>query len=337
METHMETRYEFELLEMIAAPWISQSIYVAVKLGIIDLLTNVTSYKVLAQKVNANPEVLYRVLQGLVSVGIVSEIHLGSFVLTEMGQLLVSGKPGKLSSLALLWGEEFYQAWGNLLETVQTGNTAFDSVYNTNFFEYLRNKPEVARTFNDTMTGLTALLYPKVPNTYDFSSYKRLVDVGGGCGALIGLILKANPSLKGVLFDQSNVVTNANSVLSDYGVLDRCEIVAGDFFEKVPAGGDIYLLSNIIHDWDNDQAVSILKNCRRAIDEQGHLLLVEMVLSNEQEPKLARMTDLNMLVLTGGRERTQEEFTSLLSSSGFTLKRFLPIEQLIYIVEAVPN
>ncbi|WP_223280144.1 acetylserotonin O-methyltransferase [Nostoc sp. PA-18-2419] len=333
----METRNEFELIKMIAAPWISQSIYAVVKLGVIDLLVDATDYQALAQKVNANPEVLYRLLQGLVSVGIVSEIRLGTFVLTDIGSLLLSGAAGGLSSLALLWGEEFYQAWGNVLETVQTGNTAFDRVYNTNLFQYLHSKPEVAKTFNDAMTGLAAFLYPKVLTTYDFSSCKRLVDVGGGCGTLIGLILAANPSLKGVLFDQPDVVTQANTVLSAYGVLDRCDIVGGDFFETVPTGGDTYVLSNIIHDWDNDRSLSILNNCRRAIDEQGRLLLVEMVLSNQQEPTLARMTDLNMLVLTGGRERTQEEFTSLLSSSGFALKRFLPVEQVTCIVEAVPN
>lgn len=333
----METRNEFELIKMIAAPWISQSIYAVVKLGVIDLLAEATDYQVLAQKVNANPEVLYRLLQGLVSVGIVSEIRLGTFVLTSMGSLLLSGAAGGLSCLALLWGEEFYQAWGNLLETVQTGNTAFDGVYSSNLFQYLHGKPEVARTFNEAMTGLAAFLYPKVLTTYDFSNCKRLVDVGGGCGTLMGLILSANPSLKGVLLDRPNVVSQANTVLSAYGVLDRCDIVGGDFFETVPAGGDTYVLSNIIHDWDNDRALSILNNCRRAIDEQGHLLLVEMVLSNEQQPTLARMTDLNMLVLTGGRERTQEEFTSLLASSGFALKRFLPVEQVTCIVEAVPN
>lgn len=333
----MATRNEFELIKMIAAPWISQSIYTVVKLGVIDLLIEATDYQVLAQKVNAKPEVLYRLLQGLVSVGIISEIRLGTFVLTESGSLLCSGAAGGLSSFALLWGEEFYQAWGNLLETVQTGNTAFDRVYHTNLFQYLHSQPEVARTFNDAMTGLAALLYPKVLSTYDFSGCKRLVDVGGGCGTLIGLILSANPSLQGVLFDQPDVVTQANIVLSAYDVLDRCDIVAGDFFETVPTGGDTYVLSNIIHDWDNDRSLSILNNCRRAIDEQGRLLLIEMVLSNDQEPTLARMTDLNMLVLTGGQERTQEEFHSLLRSSGFTLKRFLPVEQLTCIIEAVPN
>lgn len=333
----MQTRNEFELIKMIAAPWISQSIYAMVKLGVIDLLTDATDYQTLAQKVNANPNVLYRLLQGLVSIGIVSEIRLGTFVLTEMGSLLLTGAAGGLNNFALLWGEEFYQAWGNVLKTVQTGNTAFERVYNTNFFEYLRSKPEVAKTFNDAMTGLAAFLYPKVVSTYDFSNCKRLVDVGGGCGTLMGLILAANPSLKGVLFDQADVVSQANTVLSAYGVLDRCEIVAGDFFETVPAFCDTYVLSNIIHDWDNDRSLSILNNCRHAIDEQGRLLLIEMVVSSEQEPTLARMTDLNMLVLTGGQERTQKEFTSLLNSSGFAVKRFLPVDQLTCIVEAVPN
>jgi precorrin-6B methylase 2 len=272
-----------------------------------------------------------------VSVGIVSEISPGTFVLTEIGSLLRSGAAGGLRSLALLWGEEFYQAWGNLLETLQTGTTAFDHLYGTNLFQYLHSKPEVARTFDEAMTGLAEFLYPKLLATYDFSSCKQLVDVGGGCGTLMGLILAANPSLKGTLFDQPDVVPQSKTVLSAYGVLDRCEIVAGDFFEAVPMGGDTYVLSNIIHDWDNDRALSILRNCRRAIDEQGRLLLVEMVLSSQQQPTLAQMTDLNMLILTGGRERTQEDFTSLLTNSGFALKRVLPVQQITCIVEAVPN
>lgn len=333
----MVISHEFALFKLIAAPWISRCIYVFVKLGVVDLLEKgAMDFRQIAGVVEADPEALYRVLQGLARVGLVVEVSPGTFALTKLGECLKSGSPGELRSWALLWGEEFHHAWSELLEAVRTGTTAFDRVYGANLFQYLGNNKETARTFDRAMTGLAELLYPSVIAAYDFSMSKQVVDVGGGCGTLIASILAANPNLKGILFDQPDVVRQATTVLEAYGVAERCEIMAGDFFKAVPTGGDTYVLSNIIHDWDDDRAAAILHNCRQAIDERGKILLVEMVLSGKNEPALARATDLNMLVLTGGRERTEEQFSKLLACSGFELKRVIPVQPMTCVVEAIP-
>ena len=329
--------YEFALFKLIAAPWISWSIYVFVKLGVVELLSKeAMDFRKIAEVVKADPDALYRVLQGLARTGLLLEISPGTFALTKLGECLKAGAPGGLRSWALLWGEEFHHAWSGLLASVQTGTTAFDSVYGANLFQYLQENQETARTFDDAMGGLAELIYPAVVAAYDFSAIGQLVDVGGGRGTLIASILAANPNLKGMLFDQPDVVGKASTVLEAYGVADRCEIAAGNFFEAVPAGADAYVLSNIIHDWDDERAAAILHNCRRAIAEHGKILIVETVLSGKNEPALARVNDLNMLVLTGGRERTEDEFSKLLACSGFELKRVLPVQPMTCVVEAVP-
>lgn len=333
----MTISYEFALFKLIAAPWISQSIYVFVKLGVADLLSKEEmDYRKIAEVVEAQPEALYRLLQGLARTGLVVEIRPATFALTKLGECLKPGAPGGLRSWALLWGEEYHHAWGELLGTVQTGTIAFDRAYGANLYQYLHDNPETARTYNDAMTGLAELLYPAVVAAYDFSSSKQLVDIGGGRGTFIASVLAANPNLRGILFDQPAVVSNASTVLEAYGVTERCEIVSGDFFAAVPTGGDTYVLSNILHNWDDEQATAILHNCRQAIAERGTILIVETVLSGKNEPALARVHDLNMLVLTGGRERTEDEFSKLLAHSGFELKRVIPVQPMTCVVEAVP-
>lgn len=329
--------YEFALFKLIAAPWISRSIYVFVKLGVVDLLSNEPmDFRQIAEAVKADPEALHRLLQGLAKTGLLTETCPGTFGLTKLGECLKSGAPGALRSWALLWGEEYHHAWSELLGAVQTGTTAFDRAYGANLYQYLHDNPETARTYNDAMTGLAELVYPAVVAAYDFSKSKQLVDVGGGCGTLIASILAANPNLKGILFDQPDVVSKASSVLEASGVADRCEIVKGDFFEAVPTGADTYVLSNILHNWDDERAAAILQNCRRAIAESGTILVVETVLSGKDEPALARVHDLSMLVLTRGRERTEDEFSKLLAYSDFELKRVIPVQPMTCVVEAVP-
>ena len=329
--------YEFALFKLIAAPWISRSIYVFVKLGVADLLSNgVHDFQEIVEKVEADPEALYRLLQGLVSTGLLTESQPGTFALTKLGECLKPGAPGALRSWALLWGEEYHHAWGELLEAVRTGTTAFDRAHGANLYEYLDSNPETARTYNEAMTGLAELVYPAVVAAYDFSRSRQVVDIGGGRGTLIASILAANPNLKGILFDQPTVVSKASTVLEAHGVAERCEIVKGDFFDKVPTGADTYVLSNILHNWDDERAAAILQNCRRAIAEGGRILIVETVLSGKNEPSLARVHDLSMLVLTRGRERTEDEFSTLLDHSGFELKRVIPVQPMTCIVEAVP-
>lgn len=329
--------YELALFKLIAAPWLSRCIYVFVKLGVVDLLSNgPMDFRKIASEVGADSDALYRVLQGLAKTGLLTETCADTFALTKLGECLKSGAPGGLRSWALLWGEEYHHAWSELLETVQTGNPAFDQAYGANLYEYLQGNPEAAQNYDAAMTGMAELMYPAVVGAYDFSTSRQIVDVGGGCGTLIASILAANPNLKGILFDRPDVVCKASTVLEAHGVTERCEIVKGDFFTGVPIGGDTYVLSNIIHIWDDEQAAAILRNCRQAITEHGTILIVETVLSGKDEPALARVHDLNMLVLTQGRERTEDEFSKLLARSGFEIKRVIPVQPMTCVVEAVP-
>jgi len=329
--------YEFALFKLIAAPWVSQCIYVFVKLGIVDLLSNgAMDFRRIAEAVEAEPEALHRVLQGLAKTGLLTEVGPDAFALTKLGECLKSGAPGALRSWALLWGEEYYSAWSKLLPALRKGTTAFDLAYGANLYQYLSDNPETAQTYDAAMTGLAELVYPAVVAAHDFSNSRQLIDVGGGCGTFIAAILAANPNLRGILFDQPDVVSKAATVLEANGVAERCKVVAGDFFTSVPPGGDTYVLSNILHNWDDERAAAILHNCRQAIAQSGRILIVETVLSGKDEPALARVHDLSMLVLTRGRERTEDEFFQLLARSGFDLKGVLPVQPMTCVVEAVP-
>jgi ubiquinone/menaquinone biosynthesis C-methylase UbiE len=203
-------------------------------------------------------------------------------------------------------------------------------------WEFFEQNPENAKTFNEAMTGTTNVVNDAVLSSYDFSSFRKIVDIGGGQGSFIASILKANPPLKGVLFDAPPVVAGAQSRVEAERIADRCEILAGDFFQSVPADGDAYILKWIIHDWDDARSTTILKNCRRAMMKNGKLLIVESVVPRGSEPHFSKFMDLNMLVMTGGRERTETEYRTLLEASGFRLTRIIPTESPVSIVEGEP-
>jgi hypothetical protein len=222
------------------------------------------------------------------------------------------------------------------LYSVTTGTPAFHDLYGMDPWEYRARNPELNANFNDFMSDFTTIQTAAVVAAYDFSGMGILVDVGGGQGALISAVLRANPQLRGVLCDAPHVVSEARWTLEAAGVADRCEVVACDFFLSVPVGGDAYILKFIIHDWDDDQALAILKNCRRAMPEHGRLLLVEHVISAGNSPDPAKILDLQMLVELGGRERTEVEFRRLLSDAGFNLTNILPTQAQVSIIEAMP-
>jgi hypothetical protein len=233
-------------------------------------------------------------------------------------------------------GEEHYPAWGDLMYSVRTGEVAFDHVFGMDAWEFFRSHPENAKIFNDSMSGLTVAANEAILSRYDFSGIKKLVDVGGGHGALITSILKTNPGISGVLFDAPAVIEGGVTRLQSAGISDRCEAISGDFFKEVPAGADAYILKWIIHDWDDARATAILKNCRRAITADGRLLLIDVVVPTTSEPHFGKFIDLNMLVMTGGMERTEEEFRKLLADSGFRLTRIVETESPFSIVEGKP-
>ena len=325
---------QIALLQMATGFWVTQSIYVAARLGIADLLKDgpKTSDE-LAQATNTNAPMLYRVLRALAGLGIFAEVENKRFGLTPLAEALQSG-PNSLRAMTIHLAENpSWKAWGNLLESVKTGETAFKLANGAEVFPYYAEHPESFEPFNEAMTNFSEAVIKAVVPAYDFSSIRKLVDVGGGHGSLLALILKANPETRGVLFDLPTVIEGAKERLAAEGVSERAEVTGGDFFDSVPAGGDAYLMKLIIHDWDEERAVKILKNCHSVMKDGGRLLLVETVVPEGNEPSFAKMMDLQMLVMTGGRERTESQYRDLFAAGGFRLTRVIPTESPMSIIE----
>jgi hypothetical protein len=326
------------MLQLISGFWISRAVYVLAKLGIPDLLAKQpSSAEELAQLTETHAPSLARLLRALVSVGVLAQTADGKLSLTPLSETLRTDAPGSVRWFAISeLGEEHYPAWGDLMYSVKTGGIAFDHVFGMDIWEFFRSHPENARIFNDSMTGMTAAVNEAILSRYDFSGIKKLVDIGGGHGALITSILKANPDMSGVLFDAPVVIEGAVPRLQAAGMSDRCDAVSGDFFKEVPAGADAYILKWIIHDWDDARATAILRNCRRASTANGRLLLVDVVLPTTNERHFGKFIDLNMMIMAGGLERTEEQFSELLANSGFRLTRVVHTESPFSIVEGRP-
>jgi hypothetical protein len=326
------------LQQMTNGYWITQIIYVAAKLGIADLLKgDPRTIQELARSTATHPPSLYRLMRALASLGVFRENEDGTFETTTLGRCLISGSPGALRARAIANGEEWYRAWGGLLHSVRTGETAFDHVLGMPLFEYLSANAGAATTFNEAMASSTELAARAVAEAYDLSRVGTIVDVGGGTGAFLAVILTANPGARGILFDRPGVVAGASDVLTRAGVADRCAVVAGDFFETVPSGGSAYILSWIIHDWDDDRAVTILGNCRRAMAGDARLLIIEQVVPLGNEPSLSKLYDLQMLALAGGRERREDEYRTLLAAANLELARIIPTSTPRSVIEALPR
>lgn len=326
------------MVEMINAYQLSQSIYVAAKLGIADLLTDgpKTSDE-LAQATGMHGASLYRVLRALASFGVFAEDDAGRFRLTPLAATLQTDSPNSVRAWATLSGDEWHwRLWGNLLESVKTGKTALDHTFGKpNLFEYFVQNPKAGTNFDEAMTCLASMNNNAIATGYDFSETRNLVDVGGGYGSHLTTILKAYPTIKGVLFDQASVIEGAKQFIEANGLNERCSLVAGNFFESVPTGGDTYLLKTVIHDWDEENAVKILKNCRRAIAEDGKLLLVEAVIPPGNTSYFGKLVDLEMLTTAGGRERTEVEYRALFDAAGFKLTKIFPTSSPWNIIEGV--
>ena len=323
------------MLQMIGGYWIARMIYVAAELGVADLLhEQPRTASALAAATGMHPRALYRVLRALAGVGIFAEDEAGNFHLTPLAETMRSNAPGSMRALILSeLGGEHFDAWTNLAQSVKTGEIAFDHKYGQDVWEYYAETPDRAAIFNESMTNVSEATNAAVVAAYDFSSIQKLVDVAGGHGSLIAGILTANPYLHGVLFDQPHVVDGSGANLAS--VADRCEVIGGNMFQEVPSGADAYLMKWIIHDWADEPALTILKNCHRAMAENGKLLLVEMVVPPGNEMHFAKLLDINMLVMTGGCERTAAEYTELFAQAGFKLTRIVPTEGPASVIEAV--
>ena len=325
------------LLQLISGYWVSQSIYVAAKLGIADALRDgPRTCEELGTAVGAHARSLYRVMRALASVGVFAATDGGRFALTPLAELLRTGEPSSMRALAIMLGEESYRAWGDLLYSVQTGQPAFDRIFNIRRFEYLAQHPEAADVFNEAMTGLFGRVHASVVKAYDFSRAAKVIDVGGGNGLLLTLILKANPRTSGILFETPAVVQEGRRHIEAAGLARRCEAMPGDFFESVPEGGDTHVLAHVLQSFDDDRCVKILGNCRRALARNGTLLLVEPVIGPGNEPSPSKLLDLQMLVVTGGRQRTRAEYGALLESGGFRLARVVATDSGESVIEAQP-
>lgn len=323
------------LMPMLFGGLIQQCIRAVAILKVADLLAGgPQTVGELAQKAKAHESSLYRVLRTLASAGIFAETSGRSFELTPIGELLRSDVPESLHDFAILQGEDWnWRGSGQLVHTLRTGEPAHDKVHGMNLFEFLQKHPTDGALFNRAMTSYSLAAIPAIVGGYEFSDIRKLVDVGGGYGSFLVAILKANPGAHGVVFDLPAVVKGAEYALA--GAQNRPELVAGDFFESVPSGADAYILKNVIHDWDDDRASKILKNIAIAMAPAAKVLIVDMVVPAGNEPGPAKLVDMQMIVTTGGKERSEEEFRELLSSAGLKLTRVLPTMSPMSIIEAV--
>ena len=326
------------LFRMATGYWLSQAIYVAAKLGLADLLKDgPKSCSALAAATGVDRQSLFRLMRALSSAGVFAHMQNDCFALSSAGEGLQSNVPGSLRAIVLTIGEIHYQAWGDLLHSIQTGSPAFNNVFGTGLFEYLQRDAEAADTFNRGMTDVSSMLVYAVLMAYDFSQISSIVDIGGGQGKLLRCIVQFNPEIKGIVFDLEPAIEMAKQHLGSNACGGRCSAIAGDFFDSVPEGADAYILSGVIHDWDDDHGIRILKNCRRAMTRNGRLLLVEMVVPDADAKCFSKLLDLNMLVMTGGRERTKSEFRTLLAAAGYRLTKIVPTMAPQSVIEALAN
>jgi O-methyltransferase domain/Dimerisation domain len=323
------------LFQMATGYWISQAIYVAAKLGIADLLAGgPQSSVVLAMATRSDARSLFRLLRALSSIGVLSQVDVDRFSLSRLGNALRTNVPGSLRAAVITIGEIHYQACAELLHGVQSGTPAFNHAFGTSLFEYLQQNSEAAGTFNRGMTNLASLLAHAVVLAYDFSGITSIVDLGGGEGELLIKIVELYPETSGIVFDLGNTSRSPKRTVHS---AERYAYVAGNFFESVPEEAHAYLLCGVIHDWSDDRAAVILKNCRKAMAKNGRVLIVEMIVPESRSGSFSKILDLNMMVMTSGRERTESEFHALLDAADLRLTRIVPTLAPQSIIEAIPK
>lgn len=327
-----------ELLRMINGYQVSRAIQVVALLGIADLLRDgPRDSDDLAAATDTHPATLYRLLRALASVGIFREEGGHCFALTPLGDYLRSDAKESVTAWARFTSRQYHRdLWADLPHSVQTGENASQHALGMGVWEYRAQHPEESAFFDAAMTENSRLEAAAVLAAYDFGRFGCVVDVAGGQGAFLAAILAQHLAARGVLFDEPHVVARAEPVLRSAGVADRCQVVGGSFFDVVPSGGDAYVLKHILHDWDDEKALSILRGCQRAMGKTGTLLVVECVVAPPNEGAEVKFRDLLMLVGPGGKERTYEEWESLLTSAGFRLFGVTATARPVSVIEASP-
>jgi hypothetical protein len=327
------------LLRMTDGLVVHQALCAAATLGVADLLdAGEKPATELASTLRVDEDALYRLLRFLSGQGVFRETGSRTFLNTPLSEYMRSDVPNSVRAILIFRGGRYYfSPFTEFLSSVQTGVPARDKVLGTGAFEYLRADPEAERVFDEAMTAISELSAPAIATAYDFGHWETVTDVGGGTGALLAAILRAHPGLRGTLADAPSVVERArrrNFLSGELAARTRFETC--DFFHAIPPGSRAFVMKNIIHDWDDAQACEILRNCRRAIPNDGVLLLIEYCLGDDNAPSLGKTIDLVMMTITGGKERTVEEHRALLASAGFQLNRAIPVSPDITIIEALP-
>lgn len=326
-----------QLMQMIDGYWLSQVVHVAAKFGVADHLADgPKTSQALAHEIAADPDALYRLLRACAGFGLLSEGESRTFALRPLGDLLRSNATGSLRDFAIaVVGPGHWLPLGHLYQAIQSGKPQSQQALGMELWEYYAQHEEESTHFARTMGYLSATAAGDVVAHYDVSQVTNIVDVGGSHGMLLTTLLQAALTAKGVLFDLPHVIEQARAVVGSLGLNDRVEFRGGDFFQEVPSGGDLYLLKQILHDWDDAHCLVLLQNIQRAARPQSKLLVVEMVVPDQPEPSLVPLTDLAMLALFGGRERSGQDFASLLGRAGYRVERIIPTAGLFSVVEAV--
>jgi hypothetical protein len=327
-----------QLIQMAWAHQISALVRVAAHLKLADHLTaGPKTAAELAAVTETHAPSLYRVMRTLASLGVFSEDDGHRFSQTPLSEVLRADSPGSVrTSVLMIAGEIFTAPIGQLLYSVQTGKTTFARIHGAEIFDWLPQHPEEAAMFSDLMVGFHGPETAAVAESYDFSGFETIADIGGATGNLITKVLAKAPGAHGILFDLPHNGEAARTLISERGMADRVTFEAGSFFESVPAGADLYMMSHIIHDWTQEQCVTILGNCRKAMKPTGRVLIIEMVLPAGDTPHPGKMTDIVMLTVPGGQERTEKEYDALLTKAGFRLARVVPTDSAVSVIEAFP-
>jgi hypothetical protein len=326
-----------QLIQMATAYWVSRMVYAAARIGLADHLADgPKSAAELAAPTGTHASALHRLMRALASLGLLSEVANDRFVLAPLGEALRSGAPGSARATTLaLAGDWWWRGWSQFVYCLETGKTAMEKEFGTTVFEYLAQNPEEASYFNEAMIGFHGDEPVAVASAYDFSGCETIVDVGGGSGNLLAAVLERHPQTRGILVDLQHVTRQARALIESRGLAERLTIEVVNFFERVPAGGDAYLLSHVIHDWNEDECLTILRNCRKTMKPGSRLLIVEMVLPLGNTPHPGKLLDLAMLVMPGGQERTEDEYRVLLNKAGLCLTRVMPTQSAVSVMEAV--
>ncbi len=320
------------LVRLVFGSMAAQTVRAAVRLRIVELIGDTPRPAAdVANDAGAEPQPMTRLLRALAGLGLLREHSFGTFAVAPAGALLDPARPGSLTSFVRMFTEpEITRAWEHLDDSVRTGDVAFDAVFGTDFFTHLARRPELSAEFNAAMSQATEEAAAVLPRAFDFGRFGTVTDVGGGDGTLLAAVLAAFPGLKGVVLDTADGLAQAPGTLRRHGLADRCSLVAGDFFHSVPKGSDLYLVKSILHDWPDDRAVTILRHCRAALPSGGRVLILEPVLPEAvgaDGDASTYLSDLNMLVNVGGRERTRRDFEILCRSAGLALLSVTPLPE----------